>query len=229
MAHTRHRNKRKPRRDPRRQRLASTGWRAWEVAALHEAAHAVAAEYAGVPVERVSLSVEPSGDTACIVGGVTRFADLAWNEADTPAVMRALTLVAVAGHAMEQVIGVDDSEYHQPGARTVWGASRATDLSAAHGHRNELARAQGAEWTDADRDALVATAIWRATAFVREHFAEIEAVANLLLRRVRAVLLASAAPSATHWRVSLEWDELRALLGHPSESHAPDLHRAAAG
>lgn len=186
------------------------------MAALHEAAHAVLAEHVGIPVERVSLLIEPSGDTACTVGGVTRFHDLQWNESDTPAVMRALLLVAVAGDALENVLGLAPSEYYELGVRTIEGKTRPTDLSRAHEHLDEIARHHGVAWTSGERDTLVAAATTRAEAFVRQHLPAIEAVGNALLLKAKALLLAPNAPVPSNWRVSIGGDELQSLLDRPA-------------
>jgi hypothetical protein len=227
MAHSRKRSRRKPGKPGRHRLPTHAEWHSWEIAALHEAAHAVVAEQVGIPVDWIGLSSEPQSDTTCTVAGSTRFADIGWKESDTPAVLRALTLVALAGHALEQVLGHDDSGYFVRGTRTVWGITRDTDLAVAHAHLDELARAQGVEWTPEDRETLVAAYTARATDFIREHLAAIEAVATALLREARAVLLAPKAPRATHFRVRLEGDAIRAILGHQSEANGSPLRLAA--
>lgn len=236
MAHTRRRNKRKRPHGRPFNRSAQASFSSWEVAALHEAAHAVLADHIGMPIDAVTLSIEPRDDTACTVAGSTCYPTVQWNESDTPAVMRGMTLIAMVGHALENVLGVPNNwggrparprgrtgpaqEYNSPGEVTVWGRIGSTDTSHAHAHLDELASFHGVAWTLAERDVLVAAATTRAEAFVREHIDMIEAVGTALLQKAQRLLLAPHGPRPTHWRVSIEGDELRALLDHPIETTA---------
>lgn len=173
-------------------------WEAWEQVCFHEAGHAIVADFVGVEVQSFRLEVRREGEEYYFTGGVKTpdeypDANGEWDHN----VCFAHLMVSLAGQVVER-------EMRVPAAQTK--ASCIYDQAAVDLWLDRLRDVE-------DRDDAVACLTTATTNIVRAEMPRITALTRAALRQVGEAMKRGIADGATETIVTIEGEELRALLG----------------